>query len=76
MQTVRGLVRPALDPSSPEGRTVTLDERTSIIAEIEQRYPGYPLVAALPTLQEANVAGVARELLAEDPANLPTPCRR
>ncbi|MGH3765017.1 MAG: MBL fold metallo-hydrolase [Pseudonocardiaceae bacterium] len=75
LQTFRSLVRPAVSASSPDGTMVSVDERTSIIAELERRYPGYPRVAALPTLQEANVAGVARELTAENPASLPLVCR-
>ncbi len=75
LQTFRGLVRPAVSASSPEGPGVSVDERTSIMAELERRYPGYPRVAALPTLQEANVAGVARELTAKNLATLPTVCR-
>lgn len=64
-----------MSTSSSEGPGVSVDERTSIIAELERRYPGYPRVAALPTLQEANVAAVARELTAENLATLPTVCR-
>lgn len=67
LTTFRDLVRPALDTGSPEGEGVGADERAAIIAELERRYPGYPNVAALPTLQEENVAAVARELLAEGP---------
>lgn len=76
LQTFRSLVRSAVSANSPDGQSVSVDERTSIVTELERRYPRYPRVAALPNLQEENVAAVARELIAENPANLPPVCRR
>lgn len=62
LQTFRGLVGSAVGPASAQHATVTAAEQASIVAEMDRRYPGYPLVAALTTLKEANVAAVAREL--------------
>jgi len=75
LESFRGLVRPAVSSSSPAGESVSPDEQESIIEELERLYPGYQSVASLPTLLEENVAAVARELLAEDTANLPSACR-
>jgi len=75
LRTFRGLVRPALDPASAGGPTVSPEEQTAILAAVERRYPGYPPVAKLPTLGEANVAAVATELAAENPATGPEACR-
>jgi glyoxylase-like metal-dependent hydrolase (beta-lactamase superfamily II) len=74
LQRVRGLVRPAVAPDSPKGRTVSPDEQKSITTELERAYPGYPPVADLPTIVQENVKAVARELSAEDPATVPAAC--
>ncbi|MCK2215582.1 MBL fold metallo-hydrolase [Actinomadura sp. ATCC 31491] len=74
LQRFRALVRPALAPDSPEGGTVTPDERKSIITELDRAYPGHPPVADLPTIVQENLKAVARELSAEDPAKVPAAC--
>jgi glyoxylase-like metal-dependent hydrolase (beta-lactamase superfamily II) len=74
LRHIRGLVRGAVNATSPAGQTVTPGEQQAIIAELDRAYPNYPLVASLATLKEENVKGVARELLAEDPAGLPAAC--
>lgn len=77
LRAVRALVRPAVRERSPARRRVSTGELGAIVDELTRRYPGYASVAALPRpkLQEANVAAVARELLAEEPASLPAACR-
>ncbi|MGH2946561.1 MAG: MBL fold metallo-hydrolase [Solirubrobacteraceae bacterium] len=75
LKTFRRLVRPAISPSSAGGSAVTTGERASIIKQVKRRYPHYPRVAALPTLLQANIAAVARELDAEDPTTRPATCR-
>jgi glyoxylase-like metal-dependent hydrolase (beta-lactamase superfamily II) len=75
LRTFRGLVRPATLAGSAAGTDVAPDELQSIIAELDQLYPDFPLVASLPNLQELNVAAVAGELHAEDPASTPPACR-
>ncbi|WP_328409070.1 MBL fold metallo-hydrolase [Nocardia sp. NBC_00403] len=71
LEHFRHLVRAAL----PDGTDLTEDKLNSITAELSRDYPGYPSVASLPTLVEENVKSVAREIRAEDPGTLPTPCR-
>jgi glyoxylase-like metal-dependent hydrolase (beta-lactamase superfamily II) len=63
LQTFRDQVAPAVAAASPGGTAVTPDEESGIVAAIDQRYPGHPLVASLPTLKQVNVAKVAAELL-------------
>jgi glyoxylase-like metal-dependent hydrolase (beta-lactamase superfamily II) len=63
----RELVRPAIDPASLEGETVTREEEQIIISNLDAAYPDYPLVASLQTLKQENVKAVARELLSEEP---------
>lgn len=46
-------------------------EQASIVAAVNRRHPGYPPVATLPDLIQVNVAAVAGELRAENPATLP-----
>ncbi|MGJ6965826.1 MBL fold metallo-hydrolase [Streptosporangium sp. G11] len=75
LEDFRRLVRPTVRPDSPAGRKVSPDEQRSIIADLGRAYPGYPSVASLPTLMQENVKSVARELLEEDPAELPPACR-
>lgn len=74
LQDFRGLVRPAVVDESPQGQTVTADERAAVLAAVDRRYPDYPPVANLPTLAEANVAAVAAELIAE-PTDVASACR-
>ncbi|RKS76734.1 glyoxylase-like metal-dependent hydrolase (beta-lactamase superfamily II) [Actinomadura pelletieri DSM 43383] len=74
LRAFRGLVRPAVAPNSPEGRTVGTGEQKSIIAELDRAYPGHPPVADLPTIVQENIKAVARELAAEDPAKTPAAC--
>lgn len=75
LHDVRGLVRPTVSPSSAEGTAVSADELAAVVAELDDSYPDYPLVASLPTLVEENVRAVARELSAEDATSLPAACR-
>ncbi len=75
LQTYRGLIRTAVDPASPGGSTVTDDERTALLADLDRRYPGYPLVAAARDLPQLNVAAVSREMTAENRGGHPTTCR-
>jgi hypothetical protein len=75
LRTFRGLVRPATLAGSAADTDVAPDELQSIIAELDRQYPDFPLVASLPNLQELNVAAVAGELHAEDPASTPLTCR-
>ncbi|NUW46134.1 MBL fold metallo-hydrolase [Nonomuraea rhodomycinica] len=74
LRAFRALVRPAVAPDSPDGRTVGGGEQKSIIAELDRAYPGHPPVADLPTIAQENVKAVARELAAEDPAKTPAAC--
>ncbi|MEU4328997.1 MBL fold metallo-hydrolase [Nonomuraea dietziae] len=74
LQRFRGLVRPAVAPASPKGRTVNPDEQKSIITELDRAYPGHPPVADLPTIVQENITAVARELSAEDPTKVPAAC--
>ncbi|MGW5262344.1 MBL fold metallo-hydrolase [Microbispora sp. NPDC004025] len=74
LQVFRGLVRPAVAPDSPGGKTISPGEQRSIIAELDRAYPGYPPVADLPTIVQENIKAVARELSAEDPAKTPAAC--
>ncbi|MFC4048098.1 MBL fold metallo-hydrolase [Actinomadura syzygii] len=74
LRTFRGLVRPAVAPDSPGGRTVAPGEQKSITAELDRAYPGRPPVADLPTIVQENIKAVARELSAEDPAKTPAAC--
>ena len=75
LRTFRASVRPATLAQSPAGAEVTPDELRAIVAQLDRQYPNYPRVASLPNLQELNVAAVARELSAEDPAATPPGCR-
>ena len=75
LRTFRASVRPATLAQSPAGAEVTPDEQRAIVAQLDRQYPNYPRVASLPNLQELNVAAVARELSAEDPAATPPGCR-
>lgn len=75
LRSVRGLVRSAMAAGSHVDAAVSTDEQAAIVAEVDRRYPGYPPVAALPTLKQANVAAVAGELLAEDQTAVPPICR-
>lgn len=75
LHDVRGLVRPTVSPTSPEGTAVSLDELAAVVTELDDLYPDQPLVASLPTLVEENVRAVARELSAEDTSSLPAVCR-
>jgi glyoxylase-like metal-dependent hydrolase (beta-lactamase superfamily II) len=70
LHAFRTLVRTAVASDA----TISADEMTSIVSEINQRYPGFPSVASLPTLLIENVKAVAKELAAEDPATLPAAC--
>ncbi|SEH00908.1 Glyoxylase, beta-lactamase superfamily II [Nonomuraea solani] len=74
LQAFRALVRPAVTPDSPEGRTVSPGEQKSITTELDRAYPGHPPVADLPTIAQENIKAVARELSAEDPAKTPAAC--
>ncbi|MEU8138066.1 MBL fold metallo-hydrolase [Streptodolium elevatio] len=74
IQDFRRLVGAAIAPASPEGTAVGDGERASILAAMEQKYPGYPPVASLPTIADENVKAVAAELAAENPAVLPAAC--
>lgn len=62
-------------PSSQGGKAVTGAEQAAIVAAVNRRYPGYPPVATLPNLIQVNVAAVAGELRAENPATLPAACQ-
>jgi hypothetical protein len=61
-------------PTSPAGTALSPAEQKSVVAAVDRAYPGYPPVADLPTIGQENVKAVARELAAEDPADLPTAC--
>ncbi|MEW9552351.1 MBL fold metallo-hydrolase [Nonomuraea sp. NPDC050783] len=74
LQRFRGLVRPAVTPDSPQGRTITPGEQESIVSELDRAYPGHPPVADLPTIVQENIKAVGRELSAEDPAKVPAAC--
>ncbi|MFB4273100.1 MBL fold metallo-hydrolase [Nonomuraea sp. GTA35] len=74
LQRFRGLVRTAVAPDSPEGRTVAPGEQKSIIAEMDRAHPGHPPVADLPTIVQENIKAVAREISAEDPAKVDADC--
>ncbi|MEV0663134.1 MBL fold metallo-hydrolase [Actinomadura luteofluorescens] len=74
LQRIRGLVRPAVAPNSPQGTTVTPGEQKSITTEMDRTYPGRPPVADLPTIVQENIKAVARELSAEDLAKTPAAC--
>lgn len=72
----RDLVRGAISRGSRGGRTVTRAETTAILSSMEKRYPKYPNVAALPTLQQVNVASVAKELTSERQNTSQSACER
>lgn len=59
IEMFRGLVEARLDGGVTEAET---DE---IVAEMDERYPDYPAVAAVPDLMRENVRAVADELAAE-----------
>lgn len=65
LRRFRRLVGPAARAGSPAGRAVTEAETRAILRSMQRHYPGYPNVAALPTLKQANVSSVAKELAAE-----------
>lgn len=71
----RDRVAAAVDPASPEGAAVTSEEAAAVAAETEAAHPDYQSVASLPNLMELNIAAVAAEMTAADPAALPEPCR-
>jgi glyoxylase-like metal-dependent hydrolase (beta-lactamase superfamily II) len=74
LRHVRALVWGAVAPSSPGGAQVTAAEQAAVLASLDRLYPGYPRVAALPTLAEVNIAAVAAELRGENPSTLPATC--
>jgi glyoxylase-like metal-dependent hydrolase (beta-lactamase superfamily II) len=63
LQFFRGEVAKAVAPSSDDGATVTPEEARTVTTAVDQRYPGYPSVASLPTLVQENVKAVAAELV-------------
>ncbi len=63
LQFFRGEVTKAVAPSSAAGTTVTPDEARTVTAAVDQRYPGHPSVASLPTMAQENVKAVAAELV-------------
>jgi glyoxylase-like metal-dependent hydrolase (beta-lactamase superfamily II) len=71
LERVRDLVRPAVAAHSPSGRQISSTEQASITAELDREYPGYPRVAALPTLKQANVAAVGKEMREHGTAKCP-----
>jgi hypothetical protein len=68
-------VRPAVSPDSDVGVTVTNRENTHIAAKLDKAYPGYPLVASLPNLQQLNIDAVGRELATEATVIIPPDCK-
>jgi glyoxylase-like metal-dependent hydrolase (beta-lactamase superfamily II) len=62
LQRFRDLVEPAVNKNSPKDGQINSAEQTSILAEVNRAYPGYPRVASLPTLNEVNVQAVGREI--------------
>lgn len=62
VERVRELVQPAVGRHSPDGGEINPAEQASIIAELDREYRGYPRVASLPTLKQANVQAVGREM--------------
>ncbi|MDR0341599.1 MAG: MBL fold metallo-hydrolase [Nocardiopsaceae bacterium] len=62
LERVRELVQPAVGKHSADGGEINSTEQASIIAELDQEYPGYPRVASLPTLKQANVRALGREM--------------
>lgn len=75
IRAVRALVSPAIADTSPGGSTVTSDEESAIIAELDRRYPNYPRVASLPTLAQLNIQAVGGELRQPATNPLPQACR-
>jgi len=63
LQFFRDEVAKAVAPSSSDGATVTPEETRTVTAAVDQRYPGHPSVASLPTLVQENVKAVAAELV-------------
>lgn len=74
LRRFRRLVGPAVRAGSPAGRVVTEAETRTILRSMRRRYPGYPNVAALPTLRQVNVSSVAEELAAERRRRGPSAC--
>jgi glyoxylase-like metal-dependent hydrolase (beta-lactamase superfamily II) len=62
LQRYREFVEPAVRPESPAGPDLSPEEQASIIARIDDEYPGYERVASLETLQQLNVSAVAGEM--------------
>lgn len=61
----RALVGLAERAQSPGGSTITADEETRIVDQVNAWYPGYQPVASIPTLMHDNITAVAAELLSE-----------
>ncbi|NUT95931.1 MAG: MBL fold metallo-hydrolase [Saccharothrix sp.] len=62
LRDFRDLVRPAVAADSPGGATVTAEEETAIVTELERTHPDHPPVADLPGLVPANIKAVAGEM--------------
>jgi glyoxylase-like metal-dependent hydrolase (beta-lactamase superfamily II) len=75
LRRVRGLVRAATGPSTPEGRRVVGTEQQAVTATLDREYPDYPPVASLPGLLQADVKAVVAEMTAQPPKALPAACR-
>lgn len=71
LEQIRDLVQPAVGERSAKGREISSAEQASIIAKLDREYPGYPRVAALPTLKQANVQAVGREMSADGGSTCP-----
>ncbi|GAB3416234.1 quinoprotein relay system zinc metallohydrolase 2 [Flindersiella endophytica] len=68
LERFRDLIEPATGKRSAKAEEVSPAEQSEIITELDSRYPGYPLVASLPTLKQVNVQAVGREIRANGSA--------